>query len=95
MKKIKTPFSNFIKAPDNLKKRLDFIGLIKNKSNIYQLQSNFKDGQILVSLKMEKYGDGMGMCLKENKVHQQKQYWNNLKNRRLKQLSKKKNNGWK
>ena len=30
-----TPFSNFIKAPDNLKKRLNYIGLVKNKENIF------------------------------------------------------------
>ena len=43
------PFSNIIKAPDNLKKRLSYIGLVKNKENIDQLQSNLFDGLILVS----------------------------------------------
>ena len=28
------PFSNIIKAPENLKKRLSYIGLVKNKENI-------------------------------------------------------------
>ena len=43
------PFSSIIKAPDNLKKRLDFIGLIENKENIHELQNNLSDGQVLVS----------------------------------------------
>ena len=38
-----TPFSDLIKAPDNLKKRLNYIGLVKNKENIFQLQSNLKN----------------------------------------------------
>ena len=43
-------FSNLIKAPENLKKKLDFVGLIEDKSNILHLQENLQPGQILVSL---------------------------------------------
>ena len=35
--------------PENLKKRLDFIGFIKDKNNIQDLHNNLSDGQILVS----------------------------------------------
>ncbi|SVB12429.1 uncharacterized protein METZ01_LOCUS165283, partial [marine metagenome] len=43
------PFSTIIKAPDNLKKRLEYIGFVQNKENINDLQNNLSDGQILVS----------------------------------------------
>ena len=42
------PFSNIIKAPDNLKKRLSYIGLVKNKENI--------DAENMLTLP-----DGMGL----------------------------------
>ncbi len=44
-----TKFSSLIKAPDNLKKKLEFVGLIENKENILEIQKNLKPGQILVS----------------------------------------------
>ena len=44
-----TKFSNLIKAPENLKKKLDFVGLIEDKSNILDLQAKLSPGQILVS----------------------------------------------
>ena len=46
-------FSNLIKAPENLRKKLDFVGLIEDKSNILNLQENLLPGQILVSLEGE------------------------------------------
>ena len=63
------PFSSIIKAPDNLKKRLDFIGLIENKENIHKLQNNLSDGQVLVS-KTVRFGAGMALLLKERKMLQ-------------------------
>ena len=45
-----TKFTSLIKAPENLKKKLEFIGLIKDKSNILSIQENLSPGQILVSL---------------------------------------------
>ena len=80
------PFSNFIKAPENLKKRLDFIGLIKNKDNIDELQDNLSDGQILVSENGEIWRwDGYTSKGKQNTST--KIVLDQLKNRRLKQLS--------
>ena len=34
------PLSKIIKAPENLKKKLDYIGLVENKENIDVLQNN-------------------------------------------------------
>jgi len=80
------PFSNFIKAPENLKKRLDFIGLLKNKDNINELQENLSDGQILVSENGEIWRwDGYTSKGKQNTST--KIVLDQLKNRRLKQLS--------
>ena len=42
-------FSSIINAPDNLKKKLEFIGLIENKENVLELQKKLKPGQIIVS----------------------------------------------
>ena len=81
-----TPFSNFIKAPDNLKKRLNYIGLVKNKENIFQLQSNLKDGQILVSENGEVWRWD-GYVSKGKQSSSTKAVLEQLKTRRLKQLS--------
>jgi chromosome segregation protein len=80
------PFSSIIKAPDNLKKCLDFIGLIKNKENIHELQNNLSDGQVLVSVTGEIWRwDGFTSKGKESAST--KAVLEQLKNRRLKQLS--------
>ncbi len=81
-----TPFSNLIKAPDNLKKRLNYIGLVKNKENIFQLQSNLKDGQILVSQNGEVWRWD-GYVSKGKQSSSTKAVLEQLKTRRLKQLS--------
>ena len=78
--------SSLIKAPENLKKRLDFIGLIKDKKNIHNLQNNLSDGQILVSELGEIWRwDGFTSKGKQNAST--KAVLEQLKNRRLKQLS--------
>ncbi|PPR44495.1 MAG: Chromosome partition protein Smc [Alphaproteobacteria bacterium MarineAlpha5_Bin8] len=80
------PFSKFIKAPDNLKKRLDFIGLIKNKDKIDEYHNNLLDGQVLVSESGEIWRwDGFTSKGKENASI--KAILEQLKNRRLKQLT--------
>ena len=80
-------FSNLIKAPENLKKKLDFVGLIENKSNILHLQESLQPGQILVSLDGEIWRwDGYVSKGKQNSST--KAVLEQLKNRRLKQLSK-------
>jgi chromosome segregation protein len=80
-------FSNLIKAPENLKKKLDFVGLIEDKSNILHLQENLQPGQILVSLQGEIWRwDGYVSKGKQNSST--KAVLEQLKNRRLKQLSK-------
>ncbi len=80
------PLSSLIKAPENLKKRLDFIGLIKDKKNIETLQNNLSDGQILVSELGEIWRwDGFTSKGKQNAST--KAVLEQLKNRRLKQLS--------
>ena len=80
-------FSNLIKAPENLKKKLDFVGLIEDKSNILHLQENLQPGQILVSLDGEIWRwDGYVSKGKQNSST--KAVLEQLKNRRLKQLSK-------
>ncbi|MDC1054660.1 hypothetical protein OAQ39_05150, partial [Alphaproteobacteria bacterium] len=80
-------FSNLIKAPENLKKKLDFVGLIEDKSNILHLQESLQPGQILVSLEGEMWRwDGYVSKGKQNSST--KAVLEQLKNRRLKQLSK-------
>ena len=80
------PFSDLIKAPDNLKKRLNYIGLVKNKENIFQLQSNLKDGQILVNENGEVWRWD-GYVSKGKQSSSTKAVLEQLKTRRLKQLS--------
>ncbi|MDC0342704.1 AAA family ATPase [Alphaproteobacteria bacterium] len=80
-------FSNLIKAPENLKKKLDFVGLIEDKSNILNLQAKLSAGQILVSLEGEIWRwDGYVSKGKQNSST--KAVLEQLKNRRLKQLTK-------
>jgi hypothetical protein len=80
-------FSNLIKAPENLKKKLDFVGLISDKSTVQVLQENLLPGQILVSLEGEIWRwDGYVSKGKQNAST--KAVLEQLKNRRLKQLSK-------
>ena len=82
---IKT-FSNLIKAPDNIKKRLDYIGLIDDKENILKLQNNLSDGQILVS-NLGEIWRWDGYISKGKQSSSTKAVLEQLKNRRLKQLS--------
>jgi len=80
-------FSNLIKAPENLKKKLDFVGLVEDKSNILDLQEKLSPGQILVSLEGEIWRwDGYVSKGKQNSST--KAVLEQLKNRRLKQLTK-------
>ncbi len=80
-------FSSLIKAPENLKKKLNFVGLIEDKSNILHLQKNLLPGQILVSLDGEIWRwDGYVSKGKQNSST--KAVLEQLKNRRLKQLTK-------
>jgi len=80
-------FSNIIKAPENLKKKLEFIGLIKDKSDISNLQNKLEPGQVLVSASGEIWRwDGYVSKGKQNSST--KAILEQLKNRRLKQLSK-------
>ena len=64
-------FSTFIKSPDNLNKKLEFVGLIDDKSNIVELQNQLTPGQILISKSGEiwRWDD---MYQKESKVLQRK-----------------------
>jgi len=79
-------FSSFIKAPENLKKKLEFIGFIEDKSNITELQNNLNPGQVLVSPLGEVWRwDGYVSKGKQNSST--KAILEQLKNRRLKQLS--------
>ena len=80
-------FSKLIKAPENLRKKLDFVGLIEDKTNILDIQENLLPGQILVSLEGEIWRwDGYVSKGKQNSST--KAILEQLKNRRLKQLSK-------
>ena len=81
-----TPFIKLIKAPDNLKKRLDYIGLIHQKENVLELQKNLSDGQILVS-ELGKVWRWDGFISKGKQSASTKAVLEQLKNRRLKQLS--------
>ena len=82
-----TKFSNLIKAPENLKKKLDFVGLVKEKSSVLNLQETLLPGQILVSLEGEIWRwDGYVSKGKQNSST--KAVLEQLKNRRLKQLTK-------
>ena len=81
-----TKFSSLIKAPDNLKKKLEFIGLIENKENVLDLQKNLKPGQIIVS-KLGEIWRWDGFVSKGKQNNSTKAVLEQLKNRRIKQLS--------
>ena len=81
-----TPLNSLIKAPDNLKKRLGYIGLINNKENIIELQKNLYDGQILVS-ELGEVWRWDGYVSKGKQSSSTKAILEQLKNRRLKQLT--------
>ncbi len=81
-----TKFSSIIKAPENLKKKLEFIGLIENKSDILEEQSNLLPGQILVS-KIGEIWRWDGYVSKGKQNNSTKAILEQLKNRRIKQLS--------
>jgi len=79
-------FSSFIKAPENLKKKLEFIGFIEDKTNVLELQNQLHLGQVLVSSLGEIWRwDGYVSKGKQNSST--KAILEQLKNRRLKQLS--------
>ena len=79
-------FSKLIKAPDNIKKRLAYIGLIKNKENVLDLQKELKDGQILVS-EVGEIWRWDGFVSKGKQSSSSKAILEQLQNRRLKQLT--------
>ncbi|MBI04950.1 MAG: chromosome segregation protein SMC [Pelagibacteraceae bacterium] len=79
-------FSSLIKAPENLKKKLDFIGFIDDKTDILNIQNQLQPGQILVN----KFGEMWrwdGFVSKGKQNASTKAILDQLKNRRLKQLS--------
>ncbi len=79
-------FSSFVNAPENLKKKLGFIGLIEDKSNVKEIQNQLKPGQIIVSILGEVWRwDGYVSKGKQNAST--KAVLDQLKNRRIKQLS--------
>ena len=80
------PFSKIIKAPENLRKKLSYIGLINNKENIEELQNNLSDGQILVS-KTGEIWRWDGYTSKGKQTKSMKTVIEQLQNRRIKQLS--------
>ena len=75
-----------IQAPDNLKKRLQYIGLIEKKQNVLEVQKNLSDGQILVS-ELGEVWRWDGFISKGKQSNSTKAVLEQLKNRRLKQLS--------
>ena len=79
-------FSTFIKSPDNLKRKLEFIGLIDDKSNILELQNQLTPGQILIS-KSGEIWRWDGYVSKGKQSSSTKVVLEQLKNRRIKQLS--------
>lgn len=80
------PFTEIVKAPENLNKRLSYMGLVKNKENITELQNNLSDGQILVS-KIGEVWRWDGFTSRGKQSSSMKSVLDQLKNRRLKQLS--------
>ena len=79
-------FTELIKAPENLNKRLGYIGLIQKKDNVLDLQKNLADGQILVSSTGEVWRWD-GFVSKGKQSASTKAVLDQLKNRRLKQLT--------
>ena len=81
-----TKFSEILKAPDNLKKKLEFIGLVENKENVLDIQKSLKPGQIIVS-KLGEIWRWDGYVSKGKQNNSTKAVLDQLKNRRIKQLS--------
>ncbi len=81
-----TKFSSLIKAPENLKKKLEFVGLIENKERVLDLQKNLSPGQIIVS-KLGEIWRWDGFVSKGTQNNSTKAILDQLKNRRIKQLS--------
>jgi len=79
-------FASLIKAPDNLKKRLEYIGLVEKKDDILNLQKQLSDGQILVS-EIGEVWRWDGYVSKGKQSESTKAVLEQLKNRRLKQLT--------
>ena len=79
-------FASLIKAPDNLKKRLGYIGLVEKKDNILDLQKQLSDGQVLVS-EIGEVWRWDGFISKGKQSASTKAVLEQLKNRRLKQLT--------
>ncbi len=79
-------FSNLIKAPENLHKKLEFVGLVENKQNVLELQKELKPGQILVS-RLGEIWRWDGYVSKGKQNNSTKAILDQLKNRRIKQLS--------
>ena len=79
-------FTKLIKAPDNIKKRLEYIGLIQEKKDVLELQKKLSDGQILVS-ELGEIWRWDGFVSKGKQSASTKAVLEHLKNRRLKQLS--------
>ena len=81
------PLKDLVKAPENLIKKLSYVGLVKNTENIDEIHKNLKDGQVLVSEKGEIWRwDGYTSDGKENASI--KAVVEQLKNRRIKELLK-------
>ena len=80
------PFSTLIKSPENLKKRLSYIGLISKKHDMTEKQKKLHDGQILVS-ELGEIWRWDGFVSKGKQSSSTKAVLEQLKNRRLKQLT--------
>ena len=81
------PLVDLVKAPENLHKKLTYVGLIKDKHNITEIQKSLKDGQIVVSQEGEVWRwDGFTTNGKQNAAIQS--VIEQLKNRRIKELLK-------
>ncbi len=79
-------FSNLIQAPENLKKKLEFIGLIEKKENVLEIQKKLRPGQIIVS-RLGEIWRWDGYVSKGRQNNSTKAILDQLKNRRIKQLS--------
>ena len=81
------PLSTIVDSPENLKKKLSYIGLKKDTQGVEELQKKLQDGQILVSESGEIWRwDGFTSNGKQNSST--KAVVEQLKNRRIKELIK-------
>tara|TARA_B100001123_G_C15344376_1_gene1036362 strand:+ start:6369 stop:8990 length:2622 start_codon:yes stop_codon:yes gene_type:complete len=81
------PLINLVKSPENLQKKLGYVGLIKETDNANEIQKSLKDGQVLVSEHGEIWRwDGFTSDGKQNDSI--KALVEQLKNRRIKELTK-------